>query len=149
MPRDYRRTADLDRDAVLAQFVEFVEDYRAAVRRVDASGLAAAIIELVGGASCVVPADLESTLGVELPAAWRRCDGTTTKAALEATGAVVTASAVGIASTGTIVLDAGAGQGRRILSLLPDHHVCVVREADVVQLVPEAIARLDAVRPQT
>jgi L-lactate dehydrogenase complex protein LldG len=60
--------------------------------------------------------------------------------------AVVTTAAVGIAVTGTIVLDHGPGQGRRALSLVPDVHVCVVCESQLVGDVPEAIAPLrDAV----
>ncbi|HET9860421.1 MAG TPA: LUD domain-containing protein, partial [Nocardioidaceae bacterium] len=55
----------------------------------------------------------------------------------------------GIALTGTIVLDHGPGQGRRALSLVPDMHVCVVREDQIVAGVPEAVAALDPNRPQT
>ena len=62
---------------------------------------------------------------------------------------VLTGCAVGIAETGTIVLDAGPDQGRRALSLLPDLHVCVVRTDQVVGSVPEALARLEPTRPQT
>jgi L-lactate dehydrogenase complex protein LldG len=62
---------------------------------------------------------------------------------------VLTGCAVAIAETGTIVLDAGADQGRRALSLLPDLHVCVVHVDQVVGSVPEAIAHLDPTRPQT
>ena len=58
-------------------------------------------------------------------------------------------SAVSIALTGTIVLDAGVGQGRRMISLIPDLHVCVVAAHDVVGTVPEALPRLDATRPLT
>jgi L-lactate dehydrogenase complex protein LldG len=63
--------------------------------------------------------------------------------------AVVTGCAIAIAETGTIVLDAGPDQGRRVLSLLPDVHVCVVRAEQIVGDVPEALARLDARRPLT
>ena len=61
----------------------------------------------------------------------------------------MTAAAVGIAETGTVVLDHGPGQGRRAITLLPDLHVCVVRESQVVPDVPDALPRLDPQRPQT
>ena len=55
-----------------------------------------------------------------------------------------------IAETGTVVLHAGdPAQGRRLLSLVPDHHVCLVLAADVVGTVPEALARLDPTHPLT
>jgi L-lactate utilization protein LutC len=68
---------------------------------------------------------------------------------LDAVEAVVTAAALGIALTGTVVLDHTGDQGRRALSLVPDLHVCVVRADQVVHGVPEAVARLDPRRPQT
>jgi L-lactate utilization protein LutC len=62
---------------------------------------------------------------------------------------VVTSCAVAIAETGTIVLDAGQGQGRRALSLVPDYHLVVVAAAQVVATVPDGVARLDPTRPLT
>jgi len=56
---------------------------------------------------------------------------------------------VAVAETGTVVLDGGPGQGRRILSLVPDYHLVVVTAAQVVAGVPEALARLDPARPKT
>ena len=49
----------------------------------------------------------------------------------------------------SIVLDHGAGQGRRIITLVPDRHVCIVDVAQVVADVPDAIALLDPARPTT
>ncbi|MEV4416063.1 LUD domain-containing protein [Catellatospora sp. NPDC049609] len=74
-----------------------------------------------------------------------------TAAELDAPGvSVLTGCAVAVAETGTIVLDAGAGQGRRLLTLVPDHHVCVVRDAQIVADVPDMIAALpDPARPLT
>ncbi len=69
--------------------------------------------------------------------------------ALDALDGVLTSCAVAIAETGTIVLDGGAGQGRRALSLLPDYHLCVVLVQQIVGTVPEAIERLEPNRPQT
>jgi L-lactate dehydrogenase complex protein LldG len=56
---------------------------------------------------------------------------------------VLTGCALGIAQTGTIVLGSGRAQGRRALTLLPDYHLCVVREDQIVSLVPEAFAKLE------
>jgi L-lactate dehydrogenase complex protein LldG len=48
-----------------------------------------------------------------------------------------------------VVLDSGPGQGRRALTLLPDQHVCVVRSSQIAGDVPEALGRLDPLRPLT
>lgn len=93
-----------------------------------------------------------------LPDAWlagadvRQCldDGALTPAELDALDAVVTGCALAVAETGTIVLDAGPGQGRRALTLVPDLHICVVDVAgQVVASLPQALPRLDATRPST
>ncbi|MGH3312685.1 MAG: LutC/YkgG family protein, partial [Streptomyces sp.] len=69
---------------------------------------------------------------------------------LDAVDSVVTGCAVAIAETGTIVLDAGPEQGRRRITLVPDHHVCVVHApGQIVDSVPEGLERLDPARPQT
>ena len=68
---------------------------------------------------------------------------------LDASDGVISTCAVAIAQTGTIVLDGSAGMGRRILSLVPDYHLCVVRAEQIVGSVPEAIARLEPTRPLT
>lgn len=65
-------------------------------------------------------------------------------------GSVVTGCAVAVAETGTIVLDGSPDQGRRRITLIPDHHICVVRVPDqVVSSVPQALERLDPTRPLT
>ncbi len=89
----------------------------------------------------VVPADLPSRWipsGVKV----LRDDPPLTIAQLDESSGVLTGCAIAIAQTGTIILDGGATQGRRALSLIPDRHLCVVRAEQVVGLVPEAIARL-------
>lgn len=63
---------------------------------------------------------------------------------------MVTGCAVAVAETGTLVLDGGPGQGRRRITLVPDHHICVVHvPGQVVASVPQALERLSPTRPLT
>ena len=96
-----------------------------------------------GPAPFVVPDGLDPSWTAQLGDGIRTvADEQFASADLDGIDAVVTACAVGIATTGTIVLDHGGDQGRRALSLVPDMHVCVVRVDQVVHDVPEAVARL-------
>jgi len=148
LPRDYRRTGALSAEARVALFAARCADYRATVRRVAADALPAAIAEALRGRGArrlAIPADL--------PVNWR-VDGVDwvedhglSHDELSAVDGVVTGCAVAVAVNGAIVLDGSAAQGRRALTLLPDYHLCVVREEQVVELMPEGIARLaDAAR---
>lgn len=156
VPRDYRRSGEHapGSDGALGLLAERIEDYRATVTRVpDEAGVAGAVARLLDAAARVaLPPGLDPAWTAQVNGDLVR-DGDPaplTAADLDAVDAVVTASAVAIAETGTVVLDAGRGdQGRRLLSLVPDHHVCVVRAADVVGTVPEAVARLDPAHPLT
>jgi L-lactate dehydrogenase complex protein LldG len=56
---------------------------------------------------------------------------------------------VAIAQTGTLILDGSAGQGRRVITLIPDYHLCVVAEEQIVADVSQALARLAATHPLT
>jgi L-lactate dehydrogenase complex protein LldG len=132
-----------DRGDLVALFVERVEDYRAVVTTTTHAQLAEVVARAVGAATVVVPAGLD----LEVPGAV--VDHGLTAADLDRIDAVVTRAAVGIAETGTIVLDHGPGQGRRIITLVPDLHVCIVDAAQVVADVPDAIALLDPARPTT
>ncbi|GAB3107978.1 LUD domain-containing protein [Janibacter alkaliphilus] len=130
-------------------FADRVADYRAEVVRCAEAELGEAVaVQLAGVTRVVVPAGLGIDLAVGSDVEVLADDGLS-RADLDATGAVVTTATVGIAETGTIVLDHGPGQGRRALTLLPDRHVCVVREDQVVVGVVEAVAALDPARPQT
>lgn len=154
-PAEHRYGVAAPVDDVAGLFVERVEDYRAVVRRVGPDALTDAVADaLASSARVVIPPGLPREWlaaldGVEVVVD----DGTLSAGDLDAVDAVVTAAAVGIAVTGTVVLDHGADQGRRALSLVPDRHVCVVQETQLVGDVPEAVARLrDAVlegRPLT
>jgi L-lactate dehydrogenase complex protein LldG len=154
VPRDYRpEHTSTDPAAVLDLLAENLADYRALVHRTTPDRLAALVAELLrahGSRSLAVPADL--------PEEWLPSPDTIellpdgpglTAARLDRVDSVLTGCALAVAETGTIVLDAGPGQGRRILTLVPDHHLCVVHAEQVVTSVPRALPRLDPRRPQT
>jgi L-lactate dehydrogenase complex protein LldG len=143
VPRDYRLSGDLPRDEMLALFVDRLVDYRAAVRRCTADDLVETLVSALAGRAVVVPPGLPWSL----PGAV--VDDGLAAAALDRLDGVVTACAVAVAETGTIVLDASPDQGRRVITLIPDYHLCVVRASQVVQTVPEAVARLDPAHPLT
>ena len=140
-PAPRRSTSPAD---VVGLFAERVADYRALVERCAEADLAERVrAALPEGGRVVVP----SGLGIDIAGAV--VDDGLTALELDAFAAVVTAARVGIAETGTIVLDHQPDQGRRAISLVPDHHVCVVRADQVVPDVPDAVALLDASRPMT
>jgi L-lactate dehydrogenase complex protein LldG len=155
--RDYRTAEtlrDLGADELLELLVDRLVDYRALVRRSTTAMVAASVLAALTERGArrmavpdgILPAGLDRLEpGIELVGDDPPLDA----AQLDALDGVLTGCAVAIAETGTIVLDGGPGQGRRILSLVPDYHLVVVTAAQVVAGVPEALARLDPTRPQT
>jgi L-lactate dehydrogenase complex protein LldG len=146
IPREYR----LHTDDGIETFIARLRHYEARTRRVGEDQLAASVRAALGdsGARRVVAPD-------GIPEAWLegieplRDTPPLDPHALDQSDGVITTCAVAIAETGTFVLDGGAGMGRRILTLVPDYHLCVVRAGQIVGSVPEAIAKLDPVRPLT
>ena len=145
VPREYNRGTMVDGADPLERFADRVASYRASVVRCAAAEVGrevAAVLASIGAARFVAPAGIpEAWLALssgavsdEPPLSHEQLDGIP---------AVVTGCAVAIAETGTIVLDAGPGQGRRVLTLLPDHHLCVVRADQIVPDVATALDRLD------
>lgn len=146
LPRNYKRTAELEREAILEMLEDRLRDYDATVVRGKVGEVSQAIARLLterGKLRLVVPAGLEEALSEALPKGFEFvADEGMTNAELDTFDGVVTASTVAIAETGTVVLQNVPGQGRRAPTLIPDYHLCVVRAADVVETVPEAMARL-------
>ncbi|MGW1074190.1 LutC/YkgG family protein [Streptomyces sp. NPDC002537] len=130
-------------------------DYRALVHRTDATGLPALLSDLLtarGARRVVVPSGLPGRWLAGAPVDTVPDSGSAplTPHELDTMDSVVTGCALAIAETGTLVLDGGPDQGRRSITLVPDHHLCVVRIADqIVDSVPQALARLAPTRPLT
>jgi L-lactate dehydrogenase complex protein LldG len=135
---------------------ENLADYRAHVHRTSPAELPDVIARLLaehGSTGVAVPTDLPEEWLTTARAADVAVTADTpplSPEVLDRTDSVITGCALAIAETGTIVLDAGPGQGRRVLTLIPDHHICVIHcPEQVVASVPEALPKLDPVRPQT
>lgn len=154
VPRRYRPAArgpgSAD-EALVGLFEERASDYRATVRRCAAGEVARVIADAVAARGA-------ERIGVPdgFPAQWSALlpgpvfdDPPLDVAALDGLDGVVTTVAVAIAETGTIVLDAGPGQGSRAFTLVPDYHLAVVRAGQIVGAVPDAVAALDPARPLT
>jgi L-lactate dehydrogenase complex protein LldG len=145
----FRTEGDLPVTELLDLLADRLTDYRATVRRTAAGGLAdevAAALAARGARRVVVPAGLHLPAtagpGLAVPGVEVIIDDGLSPAALDACDGAVTGAAVAIAETGTIILDGSPDQGRRAITLVPDYHLCIVRAGQVVQLVPEAVARL-------
>jgi L-lactate dehydrogenase complex protein LldG len=139
--RDYRRARELSGPALVERLDERVADYEAQVRRVTAAELGDAVT-----AACADMGLRRVVVPPGLPEAWRPRDVELIEdeglsaSELDAVDGAVTGCSVAIAETGTLVLDGSPICGRRLLTLVPDHHICIVLAAQIVEIVPEAIA---------
>ncbi len=151
VPRAYRRRDDLGHADLVERFAETVDDYRATVRRVAVADLAQPrSARSARSAACV-----GSSFRLPCPPSGVRRDVDLVEdrdlsaAELDRLDGALTGCAAAIAQTGTLVLDGRTVSGRRAITLVPDHHICIVLPHQIVGLVPEAIARLgDAVRSE-
>jgi L-lactate dehydrogenase complex protein LldG len=144
-PRPTYRTSDQrDHETIIEEFIDRLTDYKATVTRCISSQLQEALDR-----ACQQHAITRLAVPADIPAHWLpssltllRDDPPLSVHDLDNSDGVLTGCALAIAQTGTIVLDGGAQQGRRALTLVPDRHLCVVYAQQVVGLVPEAISRL-------
>ncbi len=156
--RDYLTSSDLSEDALVERLVDRLQDYKALVRRcspADLPDVAAAALRERGVRRLVVPAGMDPTWLAALDAAVQvfvddpEAGDPLTVATLDTLDGVVSGCAVAVAETGTLILDGSAGQGRRVTSLIPDYHLCVVLPGQVVADVPQAVRALEITRPTT
>ncbi|GHC80755.1 LutC/YkgG family protein [Streptomyces flavofungini] len=152
--RDYARVhGERTAEQTVDLLAENLADYRALVHRTDQAGLPDLLLRLLSGRGArhvlVPPALPPEWLAAADPVRVhdRAAAGVDE---LDRADSVVTGCAVAVAETGTLVLDGSPDQGRRRITLIPDHHICVVRvPGQVVSSVPEALERLDPLRPLT
>jgi L-lactate dehydrogenase complex protein LldG len=154
VPRDYDRTSSQTADKTLTLFEERLRDYDARVFAIPREEIAAKAAEILNASHrgrVAVPAGL--------PVAWQAAgiewvidetgDHELSFNVLNAVDGVMTAATVAVAISGSIVLQHGPAEGRRVLTLLPDYHLCIVEASQVVETLPEAFGRLDPNRPVT
>jgi len=142
--RTYTRASGLDQRAVVELFADRLLEYDAGVYHAETrsiSGVVAEILKTRGKTGMAIPAGL--------PVGWLP-QGFVFKEAtgmdaheLDKTEGILTGCTVAIAETGSIVLQNAAAQGPRILTLVPDYHLCVVFTSQIVVTVPEAFDRIE------
>ena len=154
--REYRTTSDSSTDVLTELLIDRLVDYRALVRQCSEDDLGATIAQALAeqGAETIVAATgLDSSwtanLSVSVLTDAVSPGDQLSVSQLEAVDGVITSCAVAIAETGTLILDGSLGQGRRVLTLIPDYHLCVVLPDQIVADVPQALVRLEATRPLT
>jgi L-lactate dehydrogenase complex protein LldG len=143
LTRAYRHSGSLSDEALVELFCERAGDYCALVRRVGASEVRSAaeraLQERAARRICIPSG---------LPAHWRPDgvelveDNALGHDELDAVDGVLTGATLAVAQTGTIILSGAPAEGRRALTLIPDLHVCVVGEEQIVELLPEAISAI-------
>lgn len=143
--RAYRRAGTMGHEERVELFCRRVGEYRSEVHQArddEVAALIASVCRARGIRTLVVPDGL--------PHAWRNVDvelvddHALSAVELSGVGGALTGCSVAIAETGTIILTGSPEEGRRALTLVPDVHICVVRASQIVELPPEALARLTA-----
>jgi L-lactate dehydrogenase complex protein LldG len=141
--REYRRSGTRAHESMLELLEDRLRDYDATVVSAAGEDVARSVAGMLaerGVKRMVVPAGLAPEWlpgGVEFVV-----DEGLSAGELNGFDGVMTGATLAIAETGTVVLQNVAGQGRRAVTLVPDYHLCLVRVDDVVETVPEAMARL-------
>jgi L-lactate dehydrogenase complex protein LldG len=144
LPRDYVRTGRLSGEDRIALMIERLREYDAEVVECapdEVPGTIASQLEASGKRVFVAPRGL--------PAAWLangfdwKLDRDLTSEEIEKAEGVVTAAICGIAESGTIVLHHSSTEGRRVLTLLPDWHLCILYASQVVETLPEYFRRCE------
>ena len=154
--REYRTASDSSLEALTELLIDRLVDYRALVRQCSNDDLGVTIAQALserGADTVVADAGVEPSWMVKVPVDVltdaSAPDDQLSISQLETVDGVITGCAVAIAETGTLILDGSPGQGRRVLTLIPDYHLCVVFPDQIVADVPQALARLEATRPLT
>ncbi|MEX3551539.1 LUD domain-containing protein [Corynebacterium sp. LK2537] len=152
VPRDYQRDRQVAPDELRDLLVDRLVDYKADVHVTDAAELPATLAKILADKDChdirYAPG-MDTALFAEFDGEAKPDSNDVDPRTLNEVDAVVTESHVTAAQTGTISLEAGETNGRRALTLVPDRHVCIVRQENIVYGVPEMVSRMNPEHPAT
>jgi L-lactate dehydrogenase complex protein LldG len=143
--RRYRQESQRSRTELIDLFASRIEHYDGQVLRCGGSDVPTAVSHAVrsrGKGRLHRPVDLDAAWLPDTIAFLP--DQDLAFADLESSEGVLTGCTVAIATTGTIVLTHGPGEGRRALTLVPDYHLAIVYGHQIVDTVPEGLARAAA-----
>jgi L-lactate dehydrogenase complex protein LldG len=144
LPRNYVRRGEMSSRERVERMIERLREYDAEVVKClprELPSVIAARLGASGGHTFVAPAGV--------PAEWLapgfewKIDHELAVDQIERADGVMTAAFCGVAESGTIVLHHGSAEGRRVLTLLPDWHLCILRASQVVETLPEYFARCE------
>ncbi|WP_109484922.1 LutC/YkgG family protein [Occallatibacter savannae] len=142
LPRGYIHAGALENEARIQLMTERLREYGAEVVECAASDLPATISPQLrdsGRHRFIVPDGVPHEWLAE-DFTWLR-DQNLIYDEIEQCAGVMTAASAGVADSGTIILHHGPAEGRRIISLLPDFHLCILRASQIVETMPEYFAR--------
>jgi len=142
--RDYVRRGSMSAEAKLERMAERLREYDAEVVECQPEGLIAAIhaqLKASGKRTFVAPDGVPQEWLA--PGFGWMIDGGFAADEIERADGVVTACFCGVAESGTIVLHHGPMEGRRVITLLPDWHLCVLRASQIVETLPEYFDRCE------
>jgi len=142
MPHTYRQRGELSPANRIGLMIERLREYEAEVMECAPDEIVetiARVIEASHRREFVAPPGLPGEWLISA-CTWK-VDEHLTQDEIESADGVVTAATCAIAESGTIVLHHTPAEGRRVLSLLPDWHLCVLRASQLVETLPEYFQR--------
>jgi L-lactate dehydrogenase complex protein LldG len=154
LSRNYTRRGQLTPQARIELMIERLREYDAEVVECSPEELPDTIAaQLAASGKLIFVTPPGTPAGWMVTAAWQitgfewNIDHGLATSEIEQAEGVVTAAFCGIADSGTIVLHHSPAEGRRVLTLLPDWHLCILKASQVVETLPEYFSRCPQPQP--
>jgi len=144
--RKYQQAGQLDPQSRLELFAERLRDYGAGVYACSGNNLSSTIATVLASRRIhriLVPPEIPASWLPSADIEFVPADDRLTYDEMDKMEGILTACSAAIALTGTILLRHSSTEGRRALTLVPDYHLCIVFENQVLETVPEALRRME------